>query len=192
MGNAFTGTYNLIGNADGSEGVSSGTNQAGSTAHPILPLLGPLQNNGGATWTRALLPGSPAIDKGNSPGIITDQRGLVRPYDNPLISNTGDGSDVGAYETQFLAPSAADVSISGRVLISNDEISGGVSGAIVNLMDAGGNIRTARTNAFGYYQFEGITAGETYIFTVSHKRHEFTPQAVNVLEDMTELNFIAL
>ena len=30
------------------------------------PLLGPLQNNGGATFTHQLLPGSPAIDTGRS------------------------------------------------------------------------------------------------------------------------------
>ena len=48
------------------------------------PLLGPLHNNGGPTWTHALLPGSPAIDNGNSFGCLdnnihlltTDQRGF--------------------------------------------------------------------------------------------------------------------
>ncbi|HEY6043096.1 MAG TPA: choice-of-anchor Q domain-containing protein [Anaerolineae bacterium] len=62
------------------------------------PLLGPLEYNGGPTWTRALLPGSPAIDAGapagctdeNGASLTTDQRGLVRPY--------GAGCDMGAYE----------------------------------------------------------------------------------------------
>jgi len=42
------------------------------------PLLGPLQNNGGPTFTHELLPGSPAIDAGNprfTPPPIYDQRG---------------------------------------------------------------------------------------------------------------------
>ena len=47
----------------------------GSIANPIDPLLGPLQMNGGATFTHALLLGSPAIDQGNSFGEPTDQRG---------------------------------------------------------------------------------------------------------------------
>jgi hypothetical protein len=42
------------------------------------PLLGPLQNNGGPTFTHALLPGSPAIDAGDpnfTPPPFYDQRG---------------------------------------------------------------------------------------------------------------------
>ena len=53
------------------------------------PKLGPLQNNGGATQTRALLPGSPALDAAQTltPGctndlgapLTADQRGFARP-----------------------------------------------------------------------------------------------------------------
>src|SRR5262249_4358974 len=52
-----------------------------------IPVLGPLQNNGGATQTHALLPGSPAIGGGDPSGcrdplgslLTTDQRGFPRP-----------------------------------------------------------------------------------------------------------------
>jgi large repetitive protein len=63
------------------------------------PKIGPLQNNGGPTFTRALLGGSPAIDSGSAvfcPG--TDQRGVARPLDG-----NGDGvaaCDRGAFEVQ--------------------------------------------------------------------------------------------
>ena len=82
---------------------SSGANVAGASGHVIVgqnPLLGPLQDNGGPTLTMALLPGSPAIDQGNSFGLTTDQRGLPRPLDSPAVANPGggDGSDIGAYE----------------------------------------------------------------------------------------------
>ena len=46
------------------------------------PLLGPLQNNGGPTFTHALLPGSPAIDTGDpnfAPPPRYDQRGRGFP-----------------------------------------------------------------------------------------------------------------
>ncbi len=46
------------------------------------PMLGPLANNGGPTFTHALLPGSPAIDKGKSFGLPTDQRGFPRTVDD--------------------------------------------------------------------------------------------------------------
>jgi hypothetical protein len=67
------------------------------------PLLGPLRDNGGPTQTRALLPGSPAIDAGNPNGctvenghlLKTDQRGKPRPdKEDP------GGCDIGAYESQ--------------------------------------------------------------------------------------------
>jgi hypothetical protein len=72
------------------------------------PMLGPLQDNGGPTFTMALRFGSPAIDKGKSFSLTTDQRGQPRPYDDPNIPNApgGDGSDIGAYEASELRISA--------------------------------------------------------------------------------------
>jgi CSLREA domain-containing protein len=65
-------------------------------------MLGPLQNNGGATFTHALLAGSPAIDKGESFGLSTDQRGVgyLRIIDDPAIApaSGGDNADIGAFE----------------------------------------------------------------------------------------------
>src|SRR5262249_3714471 len=54
---------NLIGNG-GDSGLTNGTNRniVGTSQKPIDPMLGPLANNGGPTQTRALLPGSPAIN----------------------------------------------------------------------------------------------------------------------------------
>jgi len=57
-----------------------------------------LQNNGGLSFTHALLAGSPAIDKGNSAGATTDQRNFSRPFDVPSVPNAGDGKNIGAYE----------------------------------------------------------------------------------------------
>jgi hypothetical protein len=55
------------------------------------PKLGPLADNGGPTLTMALLPGSPAIDAGNtSLAPATDQRGFPRP--------AGLAADIGAFE----------------------------------------------------------------------------------------------
>jgi hypothetical protein len=48
----------------------------------------------------ALRSGSPALDKGNSFGQTTDQRGSARALDDAAISNAsgGDGADIGAFE----------------------------------------------------------------------------------------------
>ena len=61
------------------------------------PLLGPLQDNGGPTFTHALLPGSPAIDAGDpnfSPPPFNDQRGCH--FDRVFNGRI----DIGSFETQ--------------------------------------------------------------------------------------------
>src|SRR5207247_2347431 len=61
------------------------------------PLLGPLQDNGGPTFTHALLPGSPAIDAGDPnfvPPPYYDQRG-------PGYDRVRNGRlDIGSFEVQ--------------------------------------------------------------------------------------------
>ena len=83
--------YNLS-NDDGG-GLLNGPGDQPNT----VPLLGPLQHNGGPTLTHALLPGSPAIDAGNpsfTPPPHHDQR------DCPFLRVFGGRIDVGAFETQ--------------------------------------------------------------------------------------------
>ena len=97
-----TGTVNSYGrNLFGTLSPCTVDTPAGGNWNAInsLFLIGPLQDNGGPTWTNALLPGSNAIDWGdpvqgcvdnNSILIATDQRGFLRSADP--------GCDVGAFE----------------------------------------------------------------------------------------------
>ncbi len=66
-GSVVSQGYNLIRN-------TTGATITGDTATNITgvdPNLGPLQDNGGLTFTHALLTGSPAIDKGESSGTTS-------------------------------------------------------------------------------------------------------------------------
>jgi hypothetical protein len=61
------------------------------------PMLGPLQDNGGATFTHALLPGSPAINTGDpsfTPPPSYDQRG------SPFVRVFNGRIDIGSFEAQ--------------------------------------------------------------------------------------------
>jgi hypothetical protein len=95
--------YNLASRTNGTSGWRSTTlDRVGSVASPLDPKLGPLQENGGPTPTHALLPGSPAIDKGNGGGATSDQRGRLRPVAVATVADAagGDGADIGAFEFQ--------------------------------------------------------------------------------------------
>jgi HYR domain-containing protein len=73
----------------------------------IDPLLGPLQDNGGPTFTQALLAGSPAINaipagvNGCGSTLTSDQRGVSRPQ--------GAGCDIGAFEASAPADTTPPV-----------------------------------------------------------------------------------
>jgi len=68
-----SGRNNLIGDPTGCNFVASGGDKIN-----VNPLLGPLANNGGATFTHALLARSPAVNAGGAGAAPTDQRGVPR------------------------------------------------------------------------------------------------------------------
>lgn len=82
LGSTIAGDHNLI-------GVSYATVPV-DTIRFSDPLLGPLQDNGGPTWTRMPAADSPVIDNGNALGQIYDQREYPRVVDA--------AADIGAVE----------------------------------------------------------------------------------------------
>jgi hypothetical protein len=152
-------------------------------------MLGALQLNGGTTPTHALLPGSPAIDKGLNANVVlpTDQRGFLR-----IVDGDGNGTaivDIGAFEFQS-SPTAASVSVSGRVTTTSGR---GIRNVVITMTDSNGNTRTATTTSFGYFRLDDVAAGETYIFAARGKRFSFgqNTQVHSITEDTSNINFIA-
>ncbi|MCA9052615.1 MAG: hypothetical protein KDA75_02205, partial [Planctomycetaceae bacterium] len=111
-GNNLTVISSLIGDNEGTTlaedqtGVSGSFVGSNSGGGSIDPLLGPLQDNGGPTFTHALLPGSLALESGTtvlaidptngSAALTTDQRGGV------FHRLFGNSVDMGAFEDQAL------------------------------------------------------------------------------------------
>ena len=91
----------LIGYSYDATITDNGGNLIGTFASLIDPLLGPLTDNGGSTFTHALLAGSPAIDAGD-PDLVAgiddvpkfDQRGMS------WSRVVGGRIDIGAVESQ--------------------------------------------------------------------------------------------
>jgi len=101
-------------------------------------------------------------------------------------SSGGAFSLQGGFWQPNFAPSAAGVSISGQVIVGKN----GLSRARVVLTDMNGATRFVQTGTFGYYRFDDVEAGQTYIVSVNHKRYFFAPQVINLTNDLTELNFM--
>ena len=94
VGSVTSNGYNIIGVDDPPTLATNTGDHVGTSAAPINPLLGALTDNGGPTLTRALLPGSPALDAGDPtlpPLPTTDQRGTGFPRVVGVI-------DIGAFE----------------------------------------------------------------------------------------------
>jgi hypothetical protein len=90
--------YNLSGTVNATNCTSSGNSVTNvGSMNNTDPILGPLAANGGPTLTMALLPGSPAIDGGDTAAApAADQRGFPRP--------AGLAADIGAFEYGSVLP----------------------------------------------------------------------------------------
>ena len=105
------GNNNLVSSLDGAEGsITEGNNILSPN-----PLLGQLQDNGGATLTHALLNASPAIDAGDNaliPADINDQNGNGDTTEQTPFDQRGsdfarivrDTVDIGAFEASLTPP----------------------------------------------------------------------------------------
>lgn len=89
--------------------------------------------------------------------------------------------------TSFV-PTGASVFVKGRVLSQTGR---GISGAIVTLTNQAGISQTVKTNPFGYFVFNEIEVGQSYIITVSSKQYQFSQQVLSVNGNVEELSIIA-
>lgn len=96
----------------------------------------------------------------------------------------------GFWSFETLAPTAAAVSISGRVTTAAGE---GIRNAQIILTDSNGSIRVAQTASFGYFRFDEVTVGQTYVLQISSRRFVFSNPArvLSVRQEITDANFIA-
>ena len=85
-------------------------------------------------------------------------------------------------------PSAAAASLSGSV---TNSVGGKIRYPMVTITDSTGAAVTKSGNAKGKFVFTDLQIGELYTVTVSARNHTFRPQVVSVVDDLTELNFIA-
>jgi hypothetical protein len=132
-GGTFTANFSLI-ETPGGAALVTGT----GTVTGVDPQLGPLQNNGGPTFTQLPAPTSPVINAGDpafAPPPANDQRGLPRV--------AGGRIDMGAVEVQAgvfqLSSATYSVAENGASVLITVNRTGGTDPATVNYATSNGS-----------------------------------------------------
>jgi hypothetical protein len=97
----------------------------------------------------------------------------------PAVCSTGTGA---CFAT------AAGAALSGRVLDGNGR---GVAKAVVTITSPTGEIRSVLTNSFGYYRFEEVPSGKSYVVSVSSRRYNFAPRIVELSDSLDGFDLVA-
>jgi hypothetical protein len=195
----------LLGDAGGANAANNLTltfEDAATTPAPDATVLmsgnyKPANHEAGPVFD-APAPGGPYVEPGPTGTAATlnstfsaDPNGTWTLYLRDDTVNGNTGALTGGFGLEFIAPTAASVNISGRVTRANGQ---GLGGVLVSLVGGGaGERKYAITSSFGYYTFEDMTVGETYILSVSSKRYTFNPSSIVIdLQDgVTDANFVS-
>ena len=135
--------------------------------------------NGGASGAGASANGNYALE-----GTIGQNAAGTRQQ------NASYAFQPGFWTIQTFAPTAANVIVGGRILMPDGS---GIRNVRVTITGANGETRTAISSTFGYFRFEDVAAGETYVFSVFAKKFTFSQpsQVRSILEDTDDLIFTA-
>src|SRR6266404_5368504 len=142
------------------------------------PLLGPLQDNGGPTFTHALLPSSLAIDAGDpnfTPPPFFDQRGLgfnrvvngridkgsfeVQPH-GPVVTNTNDSGPGSLREALAVANDGDTITfaVTGAIGLTSGEL---VITKNITISGPGANTLTVRRDSATHFRIFHVMLGHT-------------------------------
>ena len=93
----------------------------------------------------------------------------------------------GFWNFSSLAPTAAFVSISGRVLTPTGD---GLYGAVLTLQTPSGSVFLSRSSPLGYYRFDAVEVGQAVLITVTSKRFTYDTRTLFIGDEVTELDFV--
>lgn len=153
----------------------------------FLPIVSATQTGGDFAITQSTIASGGGQ---NSSGGIFAVDGTVGQTASGLSAAQPFGVSGGFWNFNYAAPTAANASVSGRVLTASGN---GIRNAIVSLTSFNGDVQITQTGAFGYYRFSEVPVGETYILTVTSKRFTFSQATIiiTVNDEVADANFVA-
>lgn len=153
----------------------------------LLARIASAQSGGQFAVTESLIAnggGNSAFDQYSTGGTAGQPIAGTQSTGGPYRSSAG-------FWQAPLAPSAAEASVSGRLATIDGR---GILNVSITLKNASsGQVFVARSSAFGYYRFDDVPAGGTYILTLRSKRFTFAnnPRVISVTDDLSEVDFVA-
>jgi hypothetical protein len=210
--------YVLMGDAGGSISIdpSAPVTLTFADFQPVvLPDSGPLVSGtfDPTTWESpvtsfpAPAPPAPYVEPGSNPNHrpiqqtmfgtfgFTNSNGVwslyVRDDAGAFSNEVITGCINGGWQLEFLPFTASSATLSGRVTTADDR---GIRNARVVI--SGNSLpepRVVTTGSFGYYTFDGLTAGQTYVVTVNSQRYTFSvpSRVVTLVDNLADVNFVA-
>jgi hypothetical protein len=87
-------------------------------------------------------------------------------------------------------PTAANAAISGRIVTANGS---GIRNVIIQMTSGTGETKYAYSSSFGYYKFNDLPVGQTYVLSVLAKKYSFAnpTRVINLNEDLSGEDFVA-
>ena len=116
----------------------------------------------------------------------------VTPFTLNTTANTISANGISTFSdwtVGTLAPLAANVTVSGRVVTAARKA---VPNATVTLTSSQGAAYSVTTNQIGRFVLPDVPAGDSYIVTISARRYRFIPQVLNLENDLTGVTFSAI
>lgn len=86
----------------------------------------------------------------------------------------------------YIGPTAADVTVAGRVSRPDGQ---GLGNALVTLTEQDGPSHTVRTDRSGQFRFDGIAGGQAVVISVRSKLFSFSPQVVTLDDNAFDISF---
>ena len=106
-----------------------------------------------------------------------------------LMFNEGDPPNIPVNgHVTIVGPTAARVGVSGRVFTADGM---GIRNARVELRSGDGEVVTSVSNAFGYYHFDAVNSGATYVIAAVARGRIFTPRTLMVIDAIENEDVVA-
>ena len=201
----------LTANAGGPSQATPATINFSDTAGQVIPDNGPLvtDNFEPTSYGSVAAFPAPAPASFNLPGSTiggtgtqtlngnfggTNANGVWSLYvrnDTPTDDPLAVGNIAGGWGIEFLGATAVSASVSGRVTTADGR---GIRNATVTVTgDSLSEPRIVTTGSFGYFSFEGLQTGQTYVVTVNSQRFTFSTRSrvISLVDNIVDANFVA-